>query len=597
MQGADISVDFHLPAIFVNLILSVFTFQGDGIKDIKERAIQLDKEPVAGRLEQHPEVGFVFRTTDGSILTPRNLRRVENTSQPPILPGTAPAHRLRLWGNESMSGAIQSYDENSIQIETITGQRLNVPVAAVQKIVHFQGDAVIFRDDFEDELTPRKTAGQPRRTEQSASGRWGLNLSEPGDRLEYSLPEPLMHGWFEVRFWDSGELSQGLEWSCEFDFESRAGSRTLQVILGSAADSYALATPHGPSLPVQRIARQRGWSRLAMRFSTERLTLLINDAVLTNRATGIGSLQAVRFVVRAAHEAGPSKLADPESGAIDDLQIAATLAAPAERQPVRDQDDLLLVNGDQFFGLINDITPRDVTIDGGFGPQRVAWSRLHEVHFKPRPGSPKLVVGQRVRLEFMATATWQSPSEFDLLEGVLRELSPDSISIEHPFLGTVRIRRDQMRTAEFLSTGGWLAIDPGFFHFGEQVNVRLQVPHPTGTDRSWQFILDELPAGAKLVLNVVDMLAIPHGSEPSKRAGATELRTFAAINDRVIEPLGLNHFLAPKYRSPARIAVPIPDGILTKGTNVLRIYQTPSNEDSRTFDDCGIFSIAIELSP
>src|SRR5262245_54736319 len=296
-------MDFHFSVMFVNLILSVFSCQGDGTSDLTERAIQLDKEPVNGRLENHPEAGIVFRGFDGTLLPLEQLRRVENGNQPKIVPGTTPAHRLRLWGNESLSGIVQSCDDNQIQIQTLAGDRLNVPLAAVQKIVHFQGDAVVFRDDFEEEESSRKMDGHARRTMQlAASGQWGLSLTEPGDRLEYDLPEPLMSGWFETRFWDSGELHASSEWCCEFDFESKVGVRTVQAVLGSAAESYALATPQGPSLPVQRIARQRGWNRLAMRFSPERITILINDAVLTHRehrAVGIGALQAVRVVVRA----------------------------------------------------------------------------------------------------------------------------------------------------------------------------------------------------------------------------------------------------------------------------------------------------------
>jgi hypothetical protein len=168
----------------------------------------------------------------------------------------------------------------------------------------------------------------------------------------------------------------------------------------------------------------------------------------------------------------------------------------------------------------------------------------------------------------------------------LRELTADTISIEHPFLGVVRVRRDQMRSIEFPSKGCKIAIDPGFYHLGDQVNVRFQVPHPSGTDRSWQFVIDEVPVEAKLVLNVIDMLAMPAGSE-----------TYVAINDQLLDPLGLNHLLAKKYRGPTRLTVVVPAGILKKDTNTLRIYQMPSKDDSQTFDDCGIFGIALELKP
>jgi hypothetical protein len=461
--------------------------------------------------------------------------------------------------------------------------------------VHFQGDAVIFHDDFEEADAVRKISGSARRNEgNAASGKWRLSLTAPGDSLQYQLPDLLASGWFEARFWDSGAAVA--PFCCEFDFESKAGTRTVQVILSCDADSYALATPQGPSLPVQRIARRPGWNRLAMRFSPDRITLLINDAVLTHRGSGVGSLQSVRFVVHPGDdEPGRAKGSQP-IGSIDDVQLAAGLGAAADRQPAHDQDDLLLTNGDQLFGQIKGASNRGVTIESEFGSQQVPWPELQEVHFTPRLASPKQVEGTRVRIEFATTATpLTAAADNDLLEGVLRDISDDAIRLRHPYLGDVSIPRSQMRSIELLETGRWLAIDPGFYHFGEQVNVRLQVPHPGGTDRSWLFELEDIPQEASLVLHVAGMQAAPAGDDPNKRA-ADQWRTYATINDTTIDPMGLNHLLVLNYRSPARLKVPIANGILRNGKNVLRIHQTPLKDDPRSFDDCGIFGIGLQWS-
>jgi hypothetical protein len=202
-----------------------------------------------------------------------------------------------------------------------------------------------------------------------------------------------------------------------------------------------------------------------------------------------------------------------------------------------------------------------------------------------------------VRVEFVATATPASAAaDNDVLEGALTDLSDDFIGLEHPYLGTVRIPRSQMRAIDFLAADRYLAIDPGFYHFGEQVNVRLQVPHPGGSDRSWSFVLDDVPQEPALVLHVADMQAAPAGSDANKRSSGDGWRTYAEINSKTVDPLGLNHLLALNYRSPARLTVPIAEGILKKGSNVLRIYQTPLQDDPRSFDDCGIFGITIQWS-
>jgi hypothetical protein len=593
-------VDFHLPPIFVNLILVVLvgTNVREGIPD--ERAIQLDKDAVSGRLEHDAQLGWIFRGTDGEAIALRHIRRVENAAPLSIPSGTSPAHRVYLWGNESLSGVVESIDLGQIHFDMPAAHRIHIPLATVQRIVHFQGDAVVFRDDFEGDESLRKVKGQSQRSEgRAASGEWSLRFAAPGDAVEYPITDPVVSGWFESRFWDSGAVRSSVQWSCELDFESQAGIRTIQVILGANAESYALATPQGPALPVQRIARRPGWNRLAVRFSTERFTLLVNDAVLTHRAIGIGSLRSVRFQVRTAEDPEAPKAEEPEwFGFIDDVQIATSLLAAVERQPARDQDDVLLANGDQLFGAIDRANRRELTVRGEFGERRVPWIQLQEVHFTPRAAAPATIEGQRVRVEFAATATPQSATaDFDVLEGTLRELSDETITLQHPFLGTVRIPRALMRSMEFASTGQLLAIDPGFHHFGEQVNVRLQVPHPGGSDRRWTFPLDDVPDQATLLLYVVDMMAMPPGSEANKRSSEDQWRTYVAINDTLVDPAGLNHLLTLNYRSPARLRVPVAKGLLKKGPNTLRIFQTPTKDDPRSFDDCGIFGIALEFGP
>jgi hypothetical protein len=220
---------------------------------------------------------------------------------------------------------------------------------------------------------------------------------------------------------------------------------------------------------------------------------------------------------------------------------------------------------------------------------------LQEINLTGRACPPRSVDGQHVRLRFAAAAAAARRESDDVLDGVLRELNDETITIEHPHIGAVRVLRGQLRELEFFGAGRWLAVDPRFHHFGDSVNVRFQVPFPGGTQREWEFTLDRVPAGASLVLHSVGMEAMTPGGEFAKRLEDGDWRTYAAINGQKLDPVGLNHLLPVNAKGAVRLVVPIEPGVLKPGKNTLRIFQTPEKSDANSFDDCGIFGIGIEL--
>ena len=594
-MGARI-VDSQLLPIFVNITIAVSIISLGIDQPAQERAILLDREPVTGQLEIHPALGVVFRGPDELLLPARQIRRVEAISPPAILPGTSPAHRVHLWGNETLSGQVHAIDGTMLQLNSSVGERVKVPLYLVNKITHFRGDAVLIRDDFEGDLPLRQLAGSAQLDDRTvSSGRQAVRLAKAGDELEYHLARPIGAGWVEARVFDSGETDPALQWVCELEFESRGGPRAIGIILGWTEESYGLATPQGPSLQVQHIARKRGWSRLGVRFAPDRTTILIDEAVLTHRSLSAGSLRAVRFLVQTTEDAAEAaaKKADI-AGFVDDLQIAATTGSSAERQPTPDQDDILLANGDQLFGRVESATESELVFAGEFGTLDIAWTEIQEVHFEPRAGATGTVTGQRISLHSASASTYQAPaSDHDTMEGVLSKLTPEFIELENPFLGSLRFRRDEMRSIDFLSSGRWLAIDPGFHHLGDQVNDRLQVPHPEGNQHVCRFSLEEVPETADLVMSVVEMNGHPPSGATGKRSESEEWRTYVEINGKLLDREGLNHRLPLNYRGSLRITVPIGPGILQRVENMLRIYQTPQKDDARSFDDCGIFGIGL----
>jgi hypothetical protein len=85
------------------------------------------------------------------------------------------------------------------------------------------------------------------------------------------------------------------------------------------------------------------------------------------------------------------------------------------------------------------------------------------------------------------------------------------------------------------------------------------------------------------------------GAEFAKRLENDEWRTYASVNGQKLDPHGLNHLLPPNSRGAVRLVVPIAPGVLKPGDNVLRIFQTPQKDDAKSFDDCGVFGIGLEL--
>ncbi len=586
----------HVCRIGVNLALVVLSLLCGPRASAEEQAVLTDGSVLRGRLELDGAAA-VFRSPERPAPVPAPLiRRVLRTEPPSVPRGTPPPHRVRLWGDESLSGTVEAIANDALELRTLDGQHLRVPISLVASVEHAHGEAVVLRDDFEAELPARHVAGQAARSgDRAASGDSSLRLAEPGDAVEYTLAEPVASGSFEVRFFDSAKLRADREWVAELDFASADGVRPVQVLLGWAADSYGLLTPRGPTLAVQHVARAAGWNRLGVRFSPGHLSVLIGDAVLTHGDAGVGQLRAVRFLVRTPEDE-PDKGAEAAwTGYVDDLQLAETVGSAGFYQPSPNQDDAEFTNGDQLYGRIESANDRSLTIAGEFGRYEAAWRDLRGVRFAPRSCPVQRVDGQRVRATLSAgSAPDAADAEPDVLEGVLRSVSDDALRLEHPHLGAVDVRRDRLRALEFLGRGAWIAIDAGYHHFGDQVNVRLQAPYPEGTEHRWEFALDRVPDHTVLLLSVVEMESMARGARYYEELKNGELRTYLSLNGTELDPEGLNHLLPANSKGAVRLRVPVPPGLLRAGSNALRMHQVPQNDDS--YDDCGVFAIGLETS-
>jgi hypothetical protein len=95
------------------------------------------------------------------------------------------------------------------------------------------------------------------------------------------------------------------------------------------------------------------------------------------------------------------------------------------------------------------------------------------------------------------------------------------------------------------------------------------------------------------VLDVVQVEGESEGLPFFFRIQKGELRTNVQINGKPIDYL--NRHITSKNRTPERIRLPIPAGLLQPGRNVIRFEQVGQIDDPTSLDDLGLLGIALEF--
>src|SRR5262249_41106979 len=140
---------------------------------------------------------------------------------------------------------------------------------------------LVFRDDFEEDLSAWALAGTPARSNRRCvSGRYSLCLSAPGQEAAYAPGRPIETGRLDINFFDPGS-GTGVRGLLAVEF---AGDKLpVRVLLADGEDRYAvdtvLAGEDAAPLP-----RTTGWHHLSLRFSSNYLLLGIDDAVIWSSA-------------------------------------------------------------------------------------------------------------------------------------------------------------------------------------------------------------------------------------------------------------------------------------------------------------------------
>ena len=188
--------------------------------------------------------------------------------------------------------------------------------------------------------------------------------------------------------------------------------------------------------------------------------------------------------------------------------------------------------------------------------------------------------------------------DLDHAEGAITAISGSAITLATPYAGTLTIPRDRLARLRVLDRGWLRVIDPSAHHLGDNISTTpplLDPPLPEGGVLERSFELDAVRAGQGfVVLDVVQVVGETAGSPYSNLVQKGELRTYVVVNGKRIDYI--NRYITTSNETPERIRIPIPQGLLRPGKNLLRIEQTGIASDPTWFDDLGILQVALQFS-
>jgi hypothetical protein len=558
-------------------------------------------EHVSGRLVGTAASGFAFERSaavQGAARIPLETGAVvEFAGTGPEASLGFPPFRLELGLGQRVSGRLAAIDAHTVRLDDGPGGRtIEVARPGVMAVVQRPGEAEVFHDGFEtlDRARWTMTTGDPRIADEAPEpGGHSLRIPAGATSLTCRLAEPIGSGRLEVAFQDSGNVVPGQQWFVELIFRNASGSETVRAILGWSEESWAVESPGGPALAVQRLARQPGWHRLRLRFGPE-LTEVAVDGNELAHGKGVGRpLAEIRL---ASSSSGKADVPQDLAGALDDLRLAR-LAEPVGGLEVNVVlDEVRLVGGDQIFGTIRAADGQGVSLRAGGRDVSLPWSDVAGLYFRREPGAGRPITGVLARLEWRA-APGNDPRDLDRVEGVLTAVNDASVSLETPYAGVWTIPRDRLRRLRVLGRGTRLIIDPTAHHLGNDIALKpplLDPPYPEGAVLERSFKLDKIPSGsAFLALDVVQVVGEAEGPPYQNLLRKGELRTNVLLNGKRIDYL--NRYITGKNETPERIRLPIPGDLLRPGRNQLRIEQAGTANDPNYLDDLGLLGIAIEI--
>ncbi len=338
--------------------------------------------------------------------------------------------RILLADGQQLTGRLLSADGEALALRTSWAGRLEAARSAVVALRQPPGRLSVFEDDFSDGLKAWAVSGLP-----AVDGDPPVvKLSEPGQSVAYTPPEPLEAGRVAFNFQDRD--AAGARWLAELRFQSDGQPHTLRVTLAGPGDAFEVEPP-GVDGDSHRVARSPGWHRLTVRLSRDSLSILCDDAVLYSDLRG-GPGGALRKVSLRCVEAAKS---GDQRGKVEFAEFALTRSVDEPPRPPGDsgQDEIWLADGDQLFGDAVRIDRRNVEIQCRYGKRLLPWSDVRGCWFK-HTGPPPPAEGARARL-WIDSGLGPEP---DVLDGVVKALDDKQLILEHASLGELHLPRERL---------------------------------------------------------------------------------------------------------------------------------------------------------
>ncbi len=557
-----------------------------------------------GALQTGPGSGLKFLPKGGDPGRPVALEPGATLSfqGPEPHPASVPSlFRIQVGETACLSGMLHTVSDRSVVL-TVPWQSAEIVIVrpGAQAVLQRAGEARVFADRFERLSDARwSVSGKPELLDEAHPSDQGRKLRLPAGEssLQHRLAEPLISGRVELSFFDEAKVAPGQRWTLELTFRGPAGQATMRVLLGWAEESLAVESPDGPSLAVQRLARSPGWHRLTLRFGPEQTEIAVDGKELAHGRSPTGPLDTVR-IATSATGSGPNPPAGL-AGYLGEIQIVRFAEPPTSLEIDPSQDEVRLVVGDQLYGQIRQADREHVAIEAADKLVRLDWSEVAGIYFRRIPAPGAAIDGTLARLEWRTMPGKSNPGrDLDHAEGAVAEISETAIRLTTPYAGTLIIPRNRLARLRVLDRGWLRIIDPCAHHLGDNISTTpplLDPPLPEGGVLERSFELETVrPEQGFVVLDVVQVVGETSGLPYSNLVQKGELRTYVAVNGKRIDYI--NHYITTANEATERIRIPIPQGLLKPGKNVLRVEQTGIASDPTWFDDLGILQVAIQFS-
>jgi hypothetical protein len=557
---------------------------------------------VEGRIAGSVASGFAFVPADGSARVPLEPGSIVHCNWPgPSSSAGDPLFRVLIGDILRLSGLLRAITTSGVRMSVgWQASEVVLPRPGVQAVLQRPGVAQVFVDNFET-LEPSRWSMSGKVSlvdEPHASERRSLRIPAGGASLVHNLEEPLSAGRLDLAFHDDALVSAGQKWSIDLTFRGPVGPSLVRVVPGWSDESVALESPSGPALPVQRLARSKGWHRFALQFGPEKTEISVDGKDLAHGRGPEGPLISIGLTSWAPAEGTPAL--DPSRTPachIDDLQLVRFAEPPASYEMDITQDEARLVVGDQLFGGVVKADSLRVAMTVLGEAVSLPWAQLAGIHFRRVPAQGAPVEGLLARVEWRSAPGGDS-GDLDYAEGAITAVSDRAITLATPYSGILSIPRPLLRRLLIQGTGRRYVIDATAHHLGDEISISppvLNPPEPEGGVLERSIELAEAPGGPWfLVLDVVQVVDENNDDKFSARVRNGEFRTNAIVNGQRIDYV--NRHIKTKNETPERVTMAIPAGLLHPGKNTIRLELTGAAEKDTQLDDLGVLQMALDLA-